>query len=178
MISCSSAPHYTLNIGQVKRAMAGRLELPLVIIDISVPRNIEPSAGRIDNVFLYNIDDITELSSENLKQRENEIARAERIVAEELDSFNSWWREFEVRPLIKAMMTKAEEIRRFHLESTLKKLPALTEEERRSLELMTRAIVSKMLKDPIRNLKTNGNPDHNYAETVKQLFRLEVKDYR
>jgi glutamyl-tRNA reductase len=176
VISCSGAPHYTLNVGQVKRAIAGRPGLPLVIIDIAVPRNIEPAVGRIGNVFLYNIDHITGLSHENLKQRENEIARAERIVAEELESFNSWWREFEARPLIKAMMSKAEEARSFHLERTLKKLPALNEEEKHSLEMMTRAIVSKILKDPISNLKANGHDGHNYAEVVRRLFRLEVKD--
>ncbi len=176
VISCSGAPHYTLNVGQVKRAMTGRPKLPLVIIDIAVPRNIEPSVGRIDNVFLYNIDNITELSNENLKQREQEITGVERIVAEELASFSSWWHEFEVRPLIRAMVSRAEEIRRFHLERTMKKLPALNEEDKHRLEMMTRAIVNKILRDPIRNLKVNGNEEHDYAELVKQLFHLEVKD--
>ncbi len=176
VISCSGAPHYTLNVGQVKRAMAGRPKLPLVIIDIAVPRNVEPTVGRIDSIFLYNIDDITRLSNENLKQREHEIAKTERIVAEELESFNSWWREFEVRPLIKAMMSKAEEIRSAHLKRTLKKLHGLTEEEKYSLEMMTRAIVSKVLKDTISSLKANGHADYNYTEMVKQLFQLDIKD--
>lgn len=178
VISCSGAPHYTLSVGQVKQAMSERPNLPLVIIDIAVPRNIEPTVARIDNVFLYNIDDITRLSNENLKLREQEIARAERIVFEELESFNAWWREYKVRPVIRAMMNKAEKIRHSHLERTLKKLPGLTGEEKHSLEVMTRSIVSKVLRDPIQNLKADGSGDPDYTEIVRQLFRLEDKERR
>jgi glutamyl-tRNA reductase len=178
VITCSGAPHRVLSVGQVKRAMAKRPELPLAIIDIAVPRNVEPSVSQINNVFLYNIDDITELSNLNRQQRGSEIQKATRIVADELDKFSAWWQEFRVRPLIRAMMSKAEAIRRSHLNRTLKKLPRLTEEEQYSLEMMTRAIVSKVLKDPVRNLKANGNTNHDYMETVKQLFQLDVEDYR
>jgi glutamyl-tRNA reductase len=178
VITCSGAPHRVLSVGQVKRAMAKRPGLPLVIIDIAVPRNVEPSVSQINNVFLYNIDDITELSNSNRQQRGSEIEKATRIVADELDKFTVWWQEFKVRPLIRAMMSKAEEIRRSHLNRTLKKLPKLTEEERYSLEMMTRAIVSKVLKNPIRNLKAKGNTNHDYVEIVKQLFQLDVEDYR
>jgi len=157
--------------------MSKRPDTPLVIIDIAVPRNIEPAVRRIANVFLYNIDDITRFSEKNLERRKCEISKAEQIVAEELKSFDTWRREYETRPVIKAMMNKAEAIRRSHLENTLKKLPSLNGEEKQKLEMMTKAIIRKMLKDPICNLKTNnGHDGHNYAEVVKQLFQLEVKD--
>jgi len=176
VVTCAGAPHRILSVGQVKRAMEKRPELPLVIIDIAVPRNVEPAVGQIRNVFLYNIDDLTELSNLNHKQREGEIQKATQIVADELDRFASWWQEFKVRPLIRAMMSKAEAIRRSHLERSVKKLPHLTEEEQYSLEMMTKAIVSKILKDPIRTLKANGDIQHDYAETVRQLFQLNVED--
>ncbi len=178
VIACSGAPHRILSVGQVKRAIEKRPELPLVIIDIAVPRNVEPAVSQIRNVFLYNIDDLTGLSTSNQKQRENEIQKASQIVADELDKFASWWQEFKVRPLIRAMMSKAEEIRRSHLDRTVPKLTHLTEEEQYSLEMMTRAIVSKILKDPIRSLKANGDIDHNFAETARKLFQLDVEDYR
>jgi len=178
VIACSGAPHRILSVGQVKRAIEKRPELPLVIIDIAVPRNVEPAVNQIKNVFLYNIDDITELSSINHKQREKEIQKVVQIVSDELDKFASWWKEFKVRPLISAMMGKAEEIRRSHLNRTLKKLPHLTEEEQYSLEMMTRAIVSKILKDPINSLKANGNINDNYAETARQLFQLDIEGDR
>jgi glutamyl-tRNA reductase len=178
VIACSGAPHRILSVGQVKRAVEKRPELPLVIIDIAVPRNVEPAVNQIKNVFLYNIDDITELASINYRQREKEIQKVVQIVSDELDKFASWWQEYKVRPLISAMMGKAEEIRRSHLKRTLKKLPHLTEEEQYSLEMMTRAIVSKILKDPINSLKANGNINDNYAEMARQLFQLDIEDER
>ena len=169
VVTCAGAPHRILSVDQVKRAMEKRL-LPLVIIDIAVPRNVEPAVGQIRNVFLYNIDDLTELSALNRKQREDEIQKATQIIDDELDKFALWWQEFKVRPLIRAMMSKAEEIRRSHFDRTVKKLPHLTEEEQYSLEMMTKAIVSKMLKDPVQYLKANGS--NNYAKMVREIFRL------
>jgi len=175
VVTCAGAPHRILSVGQVKRAMEKRPGLPLVIIDIAVPRNVEPAVGQIRNVFLYNIDDLTELSALNRKQREDEIEKAAQIIADELDKFALWWQEFKVRPLIRAMMSKAEEIRRSHFDRTVKKLPHLTEEEQYSLEMMTKAIVSKILRDPVQYLKANGS--NNYAEIARQLFQLDEEDY-
>jgi glutamyl-tRNA reductase len=177
IVTCAGAPHRILSADQVNLAMEKRPEVPLVVIDIAVPRNVEASVGQITNVFLYNIDDLTELSNLNRDQRENEIQKASQIVADELDKFALWWQEFKVRPLIRAMVSKAEKIRRSHLERTIKKLPNLTEEEQYSLDMMTKAIVTKILNDPIHSLKANGYSNHNYAELVKQLFQLNVEDY-
>jgi len=175
VVTCAGAPHRILSVGQIKQAMEKR-RLPLVIIDIAVPRNVEPAVGQIRNVFLYNIDDLTGLSALNRRQRENEIQKAVQIINDELDNFASWWQEFKVRPLIRALMSKAEGIRRSHLDRTMRKLPYLTEEEQYSLRMMTKAIVSKILKDPIQYLKANGS--NNYAEMVKEIFRLDEEDQR
>jgi glutamyl-tRNA reductase len=177
VVTCAGAPHRILSVGQVKQAMEERPGLPLVVIDIAVPRNVEPAVGQIRNVFLYNIDDLTGLSHLNRKQREDEMQKATQIVADELDKFTFWWQEFKVRPLIRALTRKAEEIRRPHFDRTVKKLPHLNEEEQYRLEMMTKAIVSKILKDPIRSLKANGDITRNYAEMVRQLFQLNEEDY-
>ena len=174
VVTCAGAPHRILGVGQVKQAMARRPELPLVIIDIAVPRNVEPAVSQIGNVFLYNIDDLSELSQLNRRQREDEIQKASQIIADELNKFTLWWQEFKVRPLIRAITKKAEEIRRSHLDRTVKKLPHLTEEEQYSLEMMTRAIVSKILKDPIQYLKANGSS--NYAEMLREIFGLDEEN--
>jgi glutamyl-tRNA reductase len=171
VVTCAGAPHRILSVGQVKRAMEKRPALPLAIIDIAVPRNVEPAVGQIREVFLYNIDDLTGLSKLNRKQREDEIQKASQIVADELDKFTAWWQEFKVRPLIRALTSKAEEIRRSLFDRTLKKLPHLSEEEQYSLEMMTKSIVNKILKDPVQYLKINGSK--NYAEMIKEIFRLE-----
>ncbi len=176
VITCSGAPHRVFGVGQIKRAMKSRPDRPLVIIDIAVPRNVEPSVGRVRHVRLHNIDDITGLAEANREQRGGEMERAALVVADELEKFAVWWQEFKVRPLIKAMTGKAEAIRRAQLERTLKRLPQLSEAERSSLEMMTKSIVSKILKDPIDNIKANGHSDRDYNEIARHLFRLDVED--
>jgi glutamyl-tRNA reductase len=174
VVTCSGAPHRVLSVGQVKRAILNRPDSPLVIIDIAVPRNVEPSVSRIKNVFLYNIDDLTGLANSNRQQRENEIQQATLIIADELDKFASWWQEFKVRPLVSALTRKAEAIRLTQLNRTLKKMRPLSDEERDSLNAMTKSIVTKILNDPIRSLKANGTS--NYAELVREIFRLDEEN--
>ncbi|MBI2328352.1 MAG: glutamyl-tRNA reductase, partial [Chloroflexi bacterium] len=150
---------------------------PLVIIDIAVPRNAESSVGEIDNVFLYDIDDLTELSNQNYQQREGEIQAARAIIAAEVDKFNSWWQALEVRPIVGALMKKADDIRQEQLNKTLRKLPPLSDEERESLEAMTRSIVNKILMEPIDHLKTKTNGNQDYAELVSELFQLNTEQW-
>ena len=178
IVTCADAPHCILDVPQLEAAMRRRPELPLVIIDIAVPRNVEPAVTQIKNVFLYNIDDLSQISGQNRRQRQSEVGKAEKIISAELAKFASWWQDFKVRPLIRAMMSKAEGIRRSHLDRTVKKLPPLTEEERYSLEMLTKAIVAKILKDPIHNLKVNSHSNRDYAEMVIELFQLNVESYR
>jgi len=173
VVTCADAPHCILDVSRVESAMLRRPELPLVIIDIAVPRNVESAVDRIKNVFLYNIDDLSQISEQNRGQRELEIAKVEKIISAEVAKFATWWRDHKVRPLIRAMMNKAEDIRRSHLERTLKKLPPLSDEEQYRLEMMTRAIVTKILRDPINNLKANGHNNRDYVEMVRELFQLD-----
>lgn len=175
VVACADAPHHVLDVSTVETAMRQRPEAPLVIIDIAVPRNVIPAVAQINNVFLYNIDDLTNISEHNRKQREEEIEKTGEIIAAEVKEFFAWWQDLEVRPVVAALMKKAEEIRRSHLNRTLKKLPPLSEEEQYSLEMMTRAIVAKILKEPIHSLKANGRHNIGYAETVRELFQLDVK---
>ena len=175
VITCADAPHCLLDVPQIESVMQKRPELPMVIIDIAVPRNVEMSVSQIENVHLYNIDDLSHISEQNRQQREAEIKRAEDIIISELSQFSAWWRGYKVRPIVTAMMNKAEAIRRTHLERTMKKLPSLTEEEQYNLEMMTRAIVQKILKEPIHNLKANGHDSPDYADMVRKLFHLDVE---
>jgi len=175
VVACADAPHHLLDVSTVEVAMKQRPEAPLVIIDIAVPRNVTSAVAQINNVFLYNIDDLTNISEQNRKQREGEIEKADEIIAAEVKDFFVWWQDLEVRPVVAALMKKAEEIRRSHLNRTLKKLPPLSEEEQYDLEMMTKAIVARILKAPIHNLKANGRHDLDYAELVRELFELDVE---
>ena len=171
-ISCTAAPHIVLKLHQVQKAMSTRPNRPLVIIDIAVPRDVDPEVKLIKNVFLHNIDNLTETSASNRKQREGEIQRAIGIIKDEVDKFTTWWQALEVRPLVSAMTKKGEDIRRAQLDKTLKKLQGLSDEERDSLEAMTKAIVTKILNDPIQYLKKNAPNEQDYIHLVNELFRL------
>ncbi|MBI4187463.1 MAG: glutamyl-tRNA reductase [Chloroflexi bacterium] len=175
IVTCAGAPHRLLTYQRVEAVMKTRPQSPLVIIDIAVPRNVEPAAGQIANVFLYNIDDLTETTERNRQQRESEIQAAEDIIDSEMTKFVSWWQTLEVRPVVTALMKKAEGIRQRQLHSTLDKLRSLSQEEREGLEAMTRSIVTRILKEPISALKAGPNGDRDYARIVSELFQLDVE---
>ena len=171
VVTCAAAPHRILDVGHIEEAIKKRPESPMVIIDIAVPRNVAPEVAKIKNVFLYDIDDLTAISDSNRKQRETEIQHAEKVVASELHKFVSWWQVLEVRPVVKALLSKAEDIRSTQLNRTLKELTPLTSDELESLEAMTKSIVNKILKEPVYYLTTNGNG--KYCHTVHEMFQLD-----
>ena len=176
VLSCTSAPHPVLRTSTVEEVMMARPRQPLVVIDISVPPDAEPDVGKLDNVFLYNIDSLVELCDANRCQREDEAHRAAGIIRTEVEQFREWWRDLEIRPVIAALMTKADDVRRAQLARTVKKLPELSDEERYSLEAMTRAIVAKVLKDPIRYLKEQSGNGTDSVSLVRELFGLDHQE--
>ncbi|MFH1169066.1 MAG: glutamyl-tRNA reductase [Chloroflexota bacterium] len=173
VFTCADAPHWILEAGQVASAMSRRPGVPLAIIDIAVPRNVEPAVEQIDNVFLYNIDNLNDIAGANRQHRERGMKKAEEIIEGEVSRFASWRRAYEVRPVLSALMQKAEDIRQVQLSRTLKKLRPLSDEERENLEAMTRSIVTKILQDPVRCLKENTTSNGHYADMVSELFQLD-----
>jgi glutamyl-tRNA reductase len=172
-ISCTGAPHLILDLKSVENAMHARSNRPLVIIDIAVPRDVEPRVGQINNVFLYDIDDFTHLSDLNLKQRETEIKKSMEIIEAEVKRFTTLWQAMEAKPVISSLVRKAEDIRQTQLDMTLKKLRSLSAEEQQSLDAMTKAIVRKILHEPIQYLKTNAQKRDDYITLVNELFQLD-----
>lgn len=171
-ISCTAAPHLVLKVDQMAEVMKARPDRPLVIIDIAVPRDVAPEVKQLGNVFLYNIDDLTEVGDWNRSQRERECHEAMKIIQGEVARFTTWWQSLEVRPTISALVKKADDIRRTQLAMTLGKLPELNDEQQNSVEAMTEAIVTKVLNEPIQYLKRNAGDKGGYAEMVSRLFRL------
>jgi len=172
-ISCTGAPHLILDLKTLENAMSARENQPLVIIDIAVPRDVDPAVGRLNSVFLYDIDDFTHISERNRKQRETEIQKAMEIIESEVKRFASRWQAMEVKPLISSLVGKAEAIRQAQLKMTLKKLRRLSTEEQQSLEAMTEAIVQKILHDPIQRLKKDAHGRDDYIRLVTELFQLD-----
>ena len=149
----------------------------MVIIDIAVPRDVEPSAGQLLNVSLHNIDDLTEIAAGNRQQRRDEIEEVTAIIGTEINKFASWWDSYQVRPIISALMGQAEEIRQHEMKRTLKKLRDLSDEEQYSVEAMTRSIVAKILDRPLKYLKANATGG-DHLRVVDRLFGLNEADRR
>ncbi len=175
VISSTGAPHYILTAEQVRGLMRPRKMRPIFFIDIAVPRDIEPAVNEIENVFLYDIDDLKAVVEENLAYRRKEAARAERIIEEEALKFEAWLEQLEVYPTIVALKQKAEEIRRRELEKTLSHLRGkIDEETAEALEILTKSLVNKILHDPIIYLKNRYHKDgQQVVDFTRKIFNLD-----
>ena len=156
-------------------AVTGRRRAdPLFIIDIAVPRDVEASVGDIEQVFLYNVDDLQTIVQENLSRRSAEIARAEAIVAEEVARFLSWQRSRGAIPTVVALRQRFDAIRRAELQRLEGKLGSLPPDARARVDEVTRLIVEKLLLEPTEQLKALPDEETQaaYTEAVNRLFRL------
>jgi glutamyl-tRNA reductase len=172
VLCCSGAPHTVLKMSMVKEAMKLRSQHPLFIIDIGVPCNVDREVKGLKNVFLHDIDELTAICQINYEQRRDEIQKAESIIKSEKENFMAYWHELKVKPIIKALVNKAENIRQEKLISALKKSPDLTDRERAQFELLSKSITQKLLHEPIQCLKAN-HKNEEYLRIVNQLFRLD-----
>jgi len=179
VISATNSPQYLIGHDQITRVMKDRKQKPLFFIDIADPRDIEPTVGDVENVYLYNIDDLHKVANENIKDREKEAQKAETIVQDEVVKFVSWYRSLDVTPTIVALRQKFEEIRRKELEKTLSLHPDLSDKEKKSLEALTSAIINKILHTPITLLKqTNEEAMADlYLDALHTLFGLPEKSF-
>jgi glutamyl-tRNA reductase len=158
----------------VFEALRDRPHRPLFVIDIGVPRNVDPEVDRIDNVYLYDIDDLASLASEDAAQRRSETARAEAIVVEQQQRFDGWFTALRAVPTIKHLRARAEEIRSAELEKVASRL-ALSERQREGVESLTLAIVNKLLHAPLSRLRreAEGEAGMAYLEAARALFGLD-----
>jgi glutamyl-tRNA reductase len=176
IISSTGSPDPILTADEVKRRMRSRRNRPLFFIDIAVPRDIDPEVNRIENVYLYNIDDLQGIVDLNRADRLREAGRAEHIITAEALKFDSWLRTLEVVPTIVALREKAEQIRQGELKKTFGHLDPLQEELARSLQVVTQSIVNKVLHDPILFLKRTSGKAHKevYLDTARKMFNLDA----
>jgi glutamyl-tRNA reductase len=168
----AAAPIFTK--AHIEAIMRPRRNRPLFIIDIAMPRDVETAAGEIEQVFLYNIDDLQATVRENLARRASEVARAEAIVDEEVEKFSGWFRSREAIPTVVALRERFEAIRRAELERLDFKLSSLPPEARARVDEITHLIVEKLLLTPTEQLKSLGNSETvgAYTEALNRLFAL------
>lgn len=175
VISGTGAETFLLGPEHIRPALERRNGRSLLLIDIAVPRDIDPAVAQLPGVHLYDIDDLQAVSEAGLRGRQREMRRVEAIVEAEVADFLEWWRSLDVVPVIAALRERAEAIRRQELERTLRRLPDLDGEARQRIEAMTRAIVKKMLDRPIARLK-NGTDPGLYMEAIQDLFQVHPGD--
>lgn len=175
VISSTGSPKYIVKKEVVEKAMQNRRHRPMFFIDIAVPRDIDPVVNQIENVYLYDIDDLKTAVEANRREREREADKAEEIVSMEVCRFLSWLDSLETYPTIAALREKAEEIRKSELEKTLGRLKHLGPEEIQTIDLLTTSIVNKILHAPTVNLKkTRQNSDgFSYLAAIRHLFNLK-----
>ncbi len=176
IISSTGASEIILFRDQVKPVMRARMNRPLFFIDIAVPRDLDPQLLEIDNVYLYDIDDLSNVVESNRAERDREATKAARIVDEETLKFQRWYEGLAVTPTIQELKTKIDAIGRAELERTLPRLPELTEAELQALEKMVAAIGAKVLHDPLMFLKSASCAGRDNSDlkvtTVRELFGL------
>ncbi|WP_054956396.1 glutamyl-tRNA reductase [Paenibacillus dakarensis] len=175
IISSTGADEYVLNPAAVKESMKKRPSQPLFMIDIAVPRNIDPAVGEVSNVFLYDIDDLEGIVESNMEMRRTEAAKIEVMIEEEMAAFHQWLKTLGVRPAIRALQDKSNTIHEDTLESLFNKLPELDERQRKVIRRLTKSIVNQMMHDPINRIKemTGGKNGAEALEYFTQLFALE-----
>jgi glutamyl-tRNA reductase len=179
VIGCTGAPEVLIDANQVDRVLRERKNKAMFFIDIGDRRNFDPKINDLDNVYLYNIDDLKSVADENLQERSSEANKAESIVHDEVLSFVRWIASLEQVPTITALRQRFDDIRRRELERSLgSSLKGLTAAQRAALEDMTTAMINKMLHGPIAQLKSNSENDEEatlYIAALKKLFDLEGK---
>ena len=173
VIGCTGSPGYVLHAGLIGEAMAARPDRPLFLIDIAVPRDIDPGAQAVSNVSLRDIDDLESVLRTSREERAQEVAEAEALAAEEAWQFETWLRSLDSLPPVIDLRRRAEDVRRAELERTLRRLNGkLTTEERESLDAMTRAIVNKLLHSPTVYMKEQA-PEGS-RQTADEVFGLNA----
>ncbi len=175
IISSTGASEFVLTRAQVAAAMQRRKSKPLFMVDIAVPRDLDPSIAAVENVFLYDIDDLEGIVESNLEHRRQEAAKIEAMISEEMELFATWYKTLGVVPLIRALQTKAADVHEETMKSLTNKLPDLQEHELKVIRKLTKSIVNQMMQDPILRIKEMAGEKRadEAMDMFVKLFALE-----
>jgi glutamyl-tRNA reductase len=177
VLSCIGGDGPLLCSDRVSRALRARSARPVFFIDIGVPRNVDPAVNRLDNAFLYDLDDLQDIAASNVEERRREGNRAEQIVVEEQQHFDGWLSALQAVPTIRDLRSQAEEIRTGAIERAASRLGLddMEEGQREALDVLTRSIVNKLLHSPLARLRAESSREDGLAtlEAARALFGLD-----
>ncbi len=175
VITSSGAPHYILHKEEMQRVISARRNKPMFLIDIAVPRNIDPKVNQLDNIFLYDIDDLQEVVNANLRERMKEAEHAEALVADEVDRTMARLKVAEVTPTIVSLQEQLEQIRAGELDKIRRKFGPFSTQQEEALEMLTRGIINKIAHGPISELRNHaGRPEGAHVvAAIRKAFHLQ-----
>lgn len=178
VISSTGAPHYIIKKEDIHRVLHARRNKPIFFIDIAVPRDIEPAVNDLDNVYLYDIDDLQTVVEANIKERMREAQKAEEIIFEELKRFTSWWYSKDIVPVIISLREKFENIRQKEMTKAYSRINNIDTDTKKIIDTITTSILNKILHMPISRLKSLSESGNglNMAKVIQSLFELEIKE--
>ncbi len=177
VVSATNSPHHIVERDELEQVMSAREGRPLLLVDIAVPRDIEPACREIAGVSLHDIDDVQQIVERNASGREAEAQRAEPILAAEQDRFERWLASLEVVPTIASLRERGDEVVRRVLAENDGRWESLGEADRERLETMAKAIVSRLLHEPTLRMKRSAGSDEAYAyvSALRELFGLDAE---
>lgn len=180
VISATASTKAIINITEMERVVSQRGNKKIFLIDIAVPRDIDPAVGKVPGVCLYDIDDLQNVVDKNLEERKKEALKAQAIVEDEITKFFQWLNGQFVVPTISALKQFGEDIKNQELEKAFHKLGPVSPREEKIIRVLAHSIVNSMLHNPIVNLKSSAHTNHGhlYTEILQNLFSLEVEGQR
>jgi glutamyl-tRNA reductase len=175
IITSTAAPTFIIQKEMMEKAIQKRKNKPIFLIDIAVPRDIAPEVNELENVYLYDIDDLQNVVNANMEERQKEAENAMEIVKHEVTKFNNWFSTLDAVPTIVEMRNRAEDMRKNEVEKNLKSMDHLSSDDKESIHLLTQSIVNKILHKPTINLKkkTQSQDGHIYLKAIRHLFHLD-----
>jgi len=175
VISSTGAPEYIVTAEMVRQCLRKRKNRLLFLIDIAVPRDIDPAVDDVSNVYLYNIDNLQDIVDENIKNRHREALKAEQIVEEEVAQYSKWLKELKVVPTIVSLRNKAESIVRMEMIKAQGWMAKFENGDREKVEALVNGIVNKILHAPVVVMKEESSEfnSQDIVAAVRQLFRLD-----
>jgi glutamyl-tRNA reductase len=175
VISSTGASDYIVTADLIRQIHHQRKNRLLFLIDIAVPRDIDPAVGFLENVYLYNIDNLQDIVDENMNARKKEAIKAEAIVEEEITRYTNWLKELEAVPTIVSLRTKAEEIMQAEMDGASAWLQKLDQDEQEKVRILMQSIINKLLHTPVTVMKEESSEfgSTGIVDAVRQLFRLD-----
>jgi len=170
VVASTAAPHYVIEVEHVERALHARRGRNLFLIDLSVPRNIDPAITRLDGAYLYNVDDLQNVADANMELRHEKAVEAEEIVMREVEAFRKRLISQDAVPTIVELQIRLEEIRVTEMEKTLRKMGPISAEQRQAIETLTTQMINKILHYPILQLK-DGSEEPQERESLRRTIR-------